>query len=151
MLKEILEELLNRYRVVKTDEDLEWNRAVDMCRSIIEKHINDGKDTDVPTKDGWIPVAERLPEDNVAVLITYSDMEDEKEPCIAITTYGYATLGGNKLYFKEWRSPFLYFKGNYKVIAWQPLPEPYRPVPKQDKPSGWQEQMMGAFLGDSRL
>lgn len=42
MLREILEELLNKYRVVKTDEDLEWNRAVDMCRNIIEKHINDG-------------------------------------------------------------------------------------------------------------
>ena len=51
----------------------------------------------------------------------------EKETGIAITTYGYATLGGKKLYFKEWRSPFLYFKGNYKVIAWRPLPDPYRP------------------------
>ena len=56
MLREILEELLNKYRVVKTDEDLEWNRAVDMCRNIIEKHINDGKGTNVPTKDGWISV-----------------------------------------------------------------------------------------------
>lgn len=25
------------------------------------------------------------------------------------------------------------------------------PVTEKDKPSGWQEQMMGAFLGDSRL
>lgn len=25
------------------------------------------------------------------------------------------------------------------------------PVTEQDNPSGWQEQMMGAFLGDSRL
>ena len=24
------------------------------------------------------------------------------------------------------------------------------PVTEKDKPSGWQEQMMGAFLGDSR-
>jgi Lar family restriction alleviation protein len=68
MLREILEELLNKYRVVKTDEDLEWNRAVDMCRNIIEKHINDGKGTNVPTKDGWISVEERLPKEHLTML-----------------------------------------------------------------------------------
>lgn len=85
------------------------------------------KDIDVPANDGWIPVEKELPEDNIEVLITYSDVDNENETWIDITTYGYATLGGNKLGYKEWRNPFLYFKGNYKVIAWQPLPEPYRP------------------------
>lgn len=77
--------------------------------------------------DGWIPVQDKLPEDDVDVLITYADIDDEIYTDICITTYGYAYLGGNKLDFKEWRSPFEYFRSNYKVIAWQPLPEPYRP------------------------
>ena len=79
------------------------------------------------TGEGWIPVDERMPEDDVDVLITYADIDDENYTDICITTYGYAYLGGNKLDFKEWRSPFEYFKSNYKVMAWQYLPEPYRP------------------------
>ena len=78
------------------------------------------------TGEGWIPVDERMPEDDVDVLITYADIDDENYTDICITTYGYAYLGGNKLDLKEWRSPFEYFKTNYKVIAWRPLPEPYR-------------------------
>ena len=87
------------------------------ARDIISKHMN----------DGWIPVQDKLPEDDVDVLIAYTDIDDENYTDICITTYGYAYLGGNKLDFKEWRSPFEYFRSNYKVIAWQPLPEPYRP------------------------
>lgn len=90
MLEKILEELMNRYRKVKTDEDLEWNRAVDMCIGIIRKHMNDikGKEyisrqdaidvimqtyryesdrmtalQELPTfhmNDGWIPVSNDL-------------------------------------------------------------------------------------------
>ena len=87
------------------------------AHDIIRKHMN----------DGWISVQDKLPEDDVDVLITYADIDDENYTDICITTYGYACLGGNKLDFKEWRSPFEYFRSNYKVIAWQPLPEPYRP------------------------
>lgn len=83
---------------------------------IIRKHLN----------DGWISVDDKLPEDDVDVLITYADIDDENYTDICITTYGYAYLGGNKLDYKEWRNPFEYFNVNYKVIAWQPLPKPYR-------------------------
>lgn len=87
------------------------------CQDIIRKHMN----------DGWIPVEEGLPEDDVDVLVTYADIDDEEYADITTTTYGNAYFGGNKLDFKEWRSPFEYFKSNYKVTAWQYLPEPYRP------------------------
>lgn len=87
------------------------------AENIIRKHM----------ADDWIPVEERLPEDDVDVLVTYADIDDEEYADITITTYGNAYLGGNKLDFKEWRSPFEYFKSNYKVMAWQYLPEPYRP------------------------
>ena len=90
---------------------MEW------LKGFVRKHMN----------DGWIPVQDKLPEDDVDVLITYADIDDENYTDICITTYGYAYLGGHKLDFKEWRSPFEYFKTNYKIIAWRPLPEPYRP------------------------
>lgn len=92
-------------------------QALSEAIAIIRQHMN----------DGWIPADDVLPEDDVEVLVTYSDIDDVQYTDIAITTYGYAHLGGNKLDFKEWRSPFEYFRSNYKVIAWQPLPEPYCP------------------------
>lgn len=94
-----------------------WEHCLDRVVGIIRKHMN----------DGWISVEERLPEDDVDVLVTYADIDDEEYADITTTTYGNAYLGGNKLDFKEWRSPFEYFKSNYKVTAWQYLPEPYRP------------------------
>ncbi|HJC49093.1 MAG TPA: DUF551 domain-containing protein [Candidatus Anaerostipes avistercoris] len=100
------------------DEDIaSFNRDIEYLRDFIRKRMN----------DGWIPIQDKLPEDDVDVLITYADIDDENYTDICITTYGYAYLGGNKLDFKEWRSPFEYFKTNYKVMAWRPLPEPYRP------------------------
>ena len=90
-------------------------RAMDIVKDIIRNHMN----------DGWISVQDKLPEDDVDVLITYADIDDENYTDICITTYGYAYLGGNKLDFKEWRIPFQYFRTNYKAIAWQPSPEPY--------------------------
>lgn len=120
MLEKILEEIDREIEERRKDPEM---RDVDICyglnraKEIIRRHMN----------DGWIPIQDKLPEDDVDVLITYADIDDENYTDICITTYGYAYLGGNKLDFKEWRSPFEYFKTNYKVMAWRPLPEPYRP------------------------
>ena len=130
-LEIVREKIQNKYRVVKTDEDLGWNRAIDLCTNIINAHLSCENAVETARSfrdnDGWIPVEEQLPEDDVEVLVTYADIDDEQYTGIAITTYGYVHLGGNKLDLKEWKNPFAYFRSNYKVIAWRPLPEPYCP------------------------
>jgi len=78
----------------------------------------------------WIPCSERLPEEDTEVLISYRYKEGEGDTSntyINITTYGQMYFGGNKVGdHKHWRAPFEYFESNYEVIAWMPLPEPYR-------------------------
>lgn len=78
----------------------------------------------------WIPVTERLPEEDKEVLISYRYKEGEGDTShadIDITTYGQMYFGGNKVgNNKHWRAPFEYFYSNYEVIAWMPLPEPYK-------------------------
>lgn len=78
----------------------------------------------------WIPCSERLPEEDTEVLISYRYKEGEGDTDhvnIDITSYGTTCFGGREIHtLKEWRQPFDYFHANYEVIAWMPLPEPYR-------------------------
>lgn len=78
----------------------------------------------------WIPVTERLPEEDKEVLISYRYKEGEGDTShvnIDITTYGQMYFGGRRIEgVKHWRAPFEYFENNYEVIAWMPLPEPYK-------------------------
>ena len=79
---------------------------------------------------GWIPCSERLPEEDTEVLISYRYKEGEGDTDhvnIDITSYGTTCFGGREIHtLKEWRQPFDYFHANYEVIAWIPLPTPYR-------------------------
>ena len=95
----------------KSDIESAKMQAISEAITIIRKHMN----------DGWIPVEERLPEEKKSVLVqwekydrhlnvtlTYLDvmwLEDEEDVV-------FETINGIP---------------NGRVIAWQPLPEPYRP------------------------
>lgn len=82
----------------------------------------------VQPEQRWIPCGERLPEEDVDVLISYRYKEGEGDTShsnIAITSYGQMYFGGHKVGIHHWRAPFKYFHNNYEVIAWMPLPEPY--------------------------
>lgn len=88
------QEVLNAYSQGYEDgTDNFYNAVVD----IIRKHMN----------DGWIPVDERLPENNEDVLVTTD---------VGLITFGYFSHG-------EWITDQ---EPDYP-IAWRPLPEPYRP------------------------
>lgn len=83
-------------------------------------------------ENGWIPVSERLPEDEKEYLVTLEKVYGTPEKLYGIASYlkfddaGY--WNENKYGYLEWDK---YSDGHggtkmYKVIAWMPLPEPYK-------------------------
>ena len=129
-LEIVREKLQSKYRVVKTDEDLEWNRAIDLCTNIINAHIKH-------MNDGWIPVDDRLPEPGRIVLITQTYSWENFEEGASVTIGRLSPEKNNKMWeFQYYRPDFrsgtimdndIICPGNEYVIAWRPLPEPYRP------------------------
>ena len=74
-------------------------------------------------KPRWIPVSERLPEKNTAVL-TYVSTGPSKTYCLAYwndVREGWEEWIGYKLIEKD---------RGYKVLAWMPLPESYKGAEK---------------------
>lgn len=109
-LEIVREKIQNHYRVVKTDEDLEWNRAIDLCTNIINAHIKH-------MNDGWIPVEERLPgepKENPA----FDDKPLELYLVDMGGSYPLRAFWNGKQFTDGWSI--------LNVIAWRPLPEPYR-------------------------
>ena len=83
-------------------------------------------------ENGWIPVSERLPVDERECLVTLEKIYGTPEISMGIANYlrfgnaGY--WNENKYGYLEWDK---YSDGHggtkmYKVIAWMPLPEPYK-------------------------
>lgn len=75
------------------------------AREIIRKHMD----------DGWIPVEERLPEDDGVYLCSLEHCMYDDTPDVAIRRFEYGAWCSER-----------------RVIAWQPLPEPYYPERSTD-------------------
>ena len=84
---------------------------------IIRSHMDD------EDNDGWIPVEDGLPEETTGKY--YPEM-------IVTTSYGAVTWGFYRVMDKQW---YIYSNihnefvkaGDKDIVAWRPLPEPYRP------------------------
>lgn len=97
-----------------------------MLNKICEALVVDEK------SNGWIPVSERLPEDEKECLVTLEKVHGTPETLFGIANYlkfGDAGYWNEKKYgYLEWDK---YSDGHggtkmYKVIAWKSLPEPYK-------------------------
>ena len=104
-LEKILEEIEQK-KCEHIDKDYIFGsgdivNGLDMAMEIIRKHMN----------DGWISVEERLPEDDRMVLVTCQTKKGirsvNRAYCDGAFWHGSGSMSG--------------------VIAWRPLPEPYRP------------------------
>lgn len=83
-----------------------------------------GKDINVLC-NGWIPCSERLPDNDDDVLCWY-----EYSMLQGVNVVRKAKTHGIGHYYKPTDSWLIYggFGMGWNVIAWQPLPEPYKPI-----------------------
>lgn len=109
MLENILEEIEEAARQEDAPiycGDVEVDRFVreSVVTDIISKHMN----------DGWIPCEERMPEKSGHYLVQLSEKMSSED-------YSDMTV---VLYEEEFEEFLSYSSW---ILAWQPLPEPYRP------------------------
>lgn len=80
---------------------------------------------------GWIPIEEWLPEDENLCLVTCHTKK--------------GVLNVNRAYYSN---GFWHGSGSMaEVIAWRPLPEPYKPDSEEEKLTGWKAKMFKTFCG----
>lgn len=72
--------------------------------------------------DGWIPVEERLPEDNKYILLSFSNFGLQ-----IIGRYDKDEEGNGSFYIGDCDEQDTCIANDLYVNAWHPLPEPYRP------------------------
>ena len=136
-LEKILEEIDETIERYGTNPYIDV-KVTDLCyglniaKDIIRRHMN----------DSWIPVEERLPEeieefndvyDPVTLAVIDTEWH-EKSDIVQVTVYDrdeekYFTYVDNT-YNREWVTFNL---DNFKVIAWKPLSDPYRPEPLETR------------------
>ena len=120
VLEKILEEIGSTERI-RFSRYTELLIAVKDVEKIIRSHMDEDKDTNVPSNEGWIPVEERLPENSAnsiydMQLVTLKD----GEVCLGV----YRNKDGE--WWTRKQEGETHYTNKHEVIAWQPLPEPYK-------------------------
>ena len=119
ILEQILEEIEHE---AMTNKEIGRKQCEGMAKAmnIIRSHMDEAEN------DGWISVEERLPEedDGKRYIVT-----DEHGLVRSEMEYGHPMDGNREVCFHKWDDEY-WSCYRPKVIAWQPLQEPYKP--KQD-------------------
>lgn len=104
-MKEFVEKLIGRLNneYLKYN-DGDWNSAIDESIKIVNELAEE-------YNNGWIPCSERLPEEDGYYLITIRFYH----------LHNLVVMGCN---FEDGK--WLYMDGDDEVLAWQPLPQPYK-------------------------
>lgn len=114
---------LEKTLLKETEQLVNMHYEDDSVKTIILRNLRDirkhmsGKDTGVPTNDGWTPVEERLPEAGEHVLVSFRSAGFLPATAIISENGRWNMLQGAKGFNDVTED----------VIAWRPLPEPYRP------------------------
>lgn len=115
VLEKILEEIEHE---AMTNKEIGRKQCEGMARAmtIIRSHMND------EDNNGWIPVEERLPDSLNKELydINLVTLEDG-EVCIGVYR------DDKKEWWTRKKEGETLYTTKHNVIAWQPLPEPYKP------------------------
>ena len=122
----ILDRLSNIHRVVKTDEDAEWNRAIYKLTEIVQEVAEE-------YNNGWIACSERFPEERDWCLAVFEEVDTGfiGLPYIAEYLMGKHTIATTE---DGWiihnctdiENEYAEYYKKLRCVAWQPLPEPYK-------------------------
>ena len=85
-------------------------KGLSIAKSIIRKHMN----------DGWIPVERGLPEEKKSVLVQWEKYDRHLNVTLTYLDVMWLDYEEDQGFETTNGVP------NWKVIAWRPLPEPYR-------------------------
>lgn len=124
-----VKELLKKY-IEADNQILEERDAFVTFQELIDE-LQEAIEQD-EKENGWIPVSEKLPEDEKECLVTLEKVYGTPEKLYGIANYlkfGDAGYWNEKKYrYLEWDKHSDGHGGTrmYKVIAWMPLPEPYK-------------------------
>ena len=120
----VLEKILEEIEELKRNQDSKnqdfvtgYISALSTVEGVIAG-LDEAKDINVPSNDGWIPVEKKLPEEGQKVLVWYEYFR-----------YGeynrmFKTYGIGWQFDGHWSGDVSGTKA--RCIAWQPLPEAYR-------------------------
>ena len=129
----VLEKILGEIEELKRNQDSKnqdfvtgYISALSTVEGVIAG-LDEAKDINVPSNDGWIPVEDGLPEEKMEVLCCFEN-------------------GTVQSLWQNWKNDGLgdYFDDDLiptEVIAWQPLPEPYKPKEKVKKRKNTQQEI----------
>ena len=114
-LEKILEEINRRINEYVDHDYVRGSgdvvKGLNIAKSIVRKHMN----------GGWIPVEERLPEKYISVLVQWEKYDRSIDETLIYLDVMWLEDEEDVVFETINEIP------NGRVIAWCPLPEPYRP------------------------
>ena len=127
VLEKILEEIEERKQehkynaVMGIKETVNRMEELNWVDALVHYHMNDAMDTNVPTKDGWIPVdSDNQPKDGERVLVSFENFNE------VLTARYKVEEGGGTFLLDADDTDESFVSHDLYVSAWQPLPEGYK-------------------------